>query len=291
MLTPEVLRQIRRVQIRVRRAVQSLVGGQYHSAFRGAGVTFEDVREYQPGDDVRRIDWNVTARTGRPFLKRFVEERELTILLAVDLSGSLRFGSRVSTKRRVAAEVAALLAMAAIQNGDRVGLLAFTDRIERYVPPGRGHHQAVRLLCDMLSFEPVGRGTDLASALREIRRIQPRRGIVFVLSDFQDDNYEGEFRHAASHHDLIAVRLSDPLELEFPSVGLITVHDPETGLTQIINASGLAEDYATQARTRTDALNQLVRSSKAEVIEISTAGGHFDAITDFLRRRERRRRP
>ena len=207
MIPAEVLRQVRRVQIRARRAVQSLVGGEYHSAFKGSGLSFEDVREYQPGDDVRSIDWNVTARTGRPFLKRFVEERELTILLAVDLSGSLRFGSTATTKRTVAAELAALLAFAAIGNGDRVGLLQLsTDRIERYVPPRRGSRQAVRLLRDVLYLEPAGRGTDLAEALRELSRIQRRRAVVFyVISDFQGDGFEAAFRRAAGQHDLNAI--------------------------------------------------------------------------------------
>ncbi len=289
MIPAEVLRQMRRVQIRARRAVQSLVGGEYHSAFKGSGLSFEDVREYQPGDDIRRIDWNVTARTGRPFLKRFVEERELTILLAVDLSGSLRFGSTSSTKRVVASEIAALIALAAIGNGDCVGLLAFTDQIERYVPPGKGSHQAMRLLRDVLVYEPASRGTDLQAALREIATIQRRRAIVFLLSDFHGDGYEQAFRRAARQHDLIAVRIADPLEEAMPDVGFVRVRDAETGQTRLIDSHRIADEYRERSRTAKVAFESLVRSSGADLIDASTRGRHIDAVTDFLRRRERRR--
>lgn len=281
MIPVETLRQIRRIQIRANRAVQSLVGGEYHSAFKGSGLSFEDVRAYQPGDDVRRIDWNVTARSRQPFLKRFVEERELTILLAVDFSGSLRFGSTATTKRAIAAELAALIAFAAIANGDRVGLLGFTDHVERFVPPQRGSRHAVRLLRDVLHFEPEGQRTNLKASLDEIAKRQRRRAVVFLLSDFQDAGYEASFRRAAAKHDLIAIRLSDPLEANFPNVGLIRMEDPETGKRFIVDASEIA---------RSESFASIARKAGADLIEARTAGGHFDALVDFLRRRERRKR-
>ncbi len=290
MIPAEVLRQVRRVQIRARRAVQSLVGGEYHSAFKGSGLSFEDVREYQPGDDVRSIDWNVTARTGRPHLKRFVEERELTILLAVDLSASLRFGSTATTKRTVAAEMAALLAFAAIGNGDRVGLLAFTDRVERYVAPRRGSRQAVRLLRDVLYFEPAGRGTDIAEALRELVRIQRRRAVVFFISDFQGNGNETALRRAASLHDFIAIRIADPRELDWPSAGLVNVEDAETGQAMLVDSEKMRSEYTTKANESRSAFERLLRSTGADLIDVRTNGGHFDAMIEFLRRRERRRR-
>jgi uncharacterized protein (DUF58 family) len=290
MIPAEVLRQVRRVQVRARRAVQSLIGGEYHSAFKGSGLSFEDVRDYQPGDDVRRIDWNVTARTGRPFIKRFVEERELTLLLVVDLSGSLRFGSTATTKRAVAAEVAALLAFAAISNGDRVGLLAFTDKLERYVPPRKGSRHAVRLLRDVLYFDPESRGTDLAEALRELVRIQHRRAVVFFVSDFQGDGFEGTFRRAASKHDVIAVRIIDPLERAWPEVGFVNVQDPETGRLMLLDSARLNRDFALKAEAEHSTFEKLARSADADLIDLSTTGGHFDAVVEFLRRRERRRR-
>jgi uncharacterized protein (DUF58 family) len=248
------------------------------------------VRDYQSGDDVRRIDWNVTARTGRPFIKRFVEERELTLLLAVDLSGSLRFGSTATTKRAVAAEVAALLAFAAISNGDRVGLLAFTDKPERYVPPRKGSRHAVRLLRDVLFFEPEDRGTDLTEALRELVRIQRRRAVVFFISDFQGEGFEGTFRRAASKHDLIAVRIADPLEHDWPDVGYVNVQDPETGRSVLLDSATLQREYALKVKEGRSAFEKLARSADADLIELSTSGGHFDAVVEFLRRRERRRR-
>src|SRR5437899_6577678 len=186
MLPREVIRQIRRLQIRARRAVENLVGGEYHSVFKGMGIAFEEVREYQPGDDIRTIDWNVTARMGHPFIKRFIEERELTVLLLVDCSGSQHFGTFYQQKREVAAEMAALLAFSAVSNNDKVGLIAFTDRVERYVPPRKGVRHVLRLIRDVLTFQPQGRRTSLREALHYTNRVMHRRGILFLMSDFLD---------------------------------------------------------------------------------------------------------
>src|SRR6476661_5546278 len=193
MLSPDLLRQIRRLQLRAKRIVDNLLGGEYHSVFKGMGIAFEEVREYQAGDDVRAIDWNVTARMGHPFIKRFVEERELTVVLAVDCSGSNQFGTRLQQKREVAAELAALLAFCAISNNDKVGLIAFTDRVERFVPPRKGTRHVLRLIRDILFFQPTHRGTAVKEALDFLNRVQRRRAIVFLLSDFLDQGYEKTF--------------------------------------------------------------------------------------------------
>ncbi len=210
MLPREVIRQIRRLQLKARRAVEDLLGGEYHSVFKGTGIAFEEVREYQPGDDIRAIDWNVTARMGHPFIKRFIEERELTVMLVVDCSGSNQFGTRLQQKREVAAELAAVLAFSAISNNDKVGLIAFIDRVERFVPPRKGTRHVLRLIRDVLFYQPQHRGTSLAHALDYLNRVVHRRVIVFLLSDFLDSGYEKSLKRTGRRHDLVAVRIADP---------------------------------------------------------------------------------
>jgi uncharacterized protein (DUF58 family) len=272
--------------------VQTLFGGEYHSAFKGAGLSFEEVREYLPGDDVRAIDWNVTARTGHPYIKRFVEERELTLILAVDLSGSQRFGTRQLTKRAVAAELAALVALCAASNNDRVGLVAFTDTVERFVPPSKGPRHTLRLLRDILAFEPRRAGTDLAAALDYLNKVQRRRAIVFLFSDFLTTGFEDAFRRAARKHDLIAVRTSDPREREWPAAGLVRLEDAETGRQAVIDTASRAfrEGFAARGRERAAAFTRLARGAQADLVEAGTDGNHFDALLGFFRKRERRRR-
>lgn len=292
MLPADVLRQVRRLHLRARRLVQTLLGGEYHSAFKGAGLSFEEVREYQPGDDVRTIDWNVTARVGHPFIKRFVEERELTMILAVDVSASQGFGTRLLTKRAAAAELAALLALCAVSNNDRVGLLAFTSKVERYVPPNKGPRHVLRLLRDILAFEPKHPGTDLSGALDYLNKVQRRRAIVFFMSDFLGSGFEGAFRRAAHKHDLIAVRTSDPRERDWPAVGLVRLQDAETGTQLLVNTSDprVRGDFATTAQARDETFAKLARGCQADLIEAGTDGDHFDALLNFFRKRDRRRR-
>src|SRR5258708_33902248 len=225
MLPREVLRQIRRLQLKARRAVEDLLGGEYHSVFKGAGVAFDEVRAYQPGDDVRSIDWNVTARMGQPFIKRFIEERELTVVLAVDCSGSNQFGTRAQQKREVAAELAAVLAFSAVSNNDRVGLVQFTDEVERFVPPRKGSRHVLRLIRDVLYFQPKRLGTRLQVGLDYLNRILHRRSIVFLITDFLDQDYEHALKRAGRRHDVIAVRISDPRESELPAVGFLELED------------------------------------------------------------------
>jgi uncharacterized protein (DUF58 family) len=292
MLPADVLRQVRRLHLRARRVVQTLLGGEYHSAFKGAGLSFEEVREYQPGDDVRTIDWNVTARSDQAYIKRFVEERELTMILAVDVSASQRFGTGQLAKRAVAAEIAALLALCAVSNNDRVGLIAFTEGVERFVPPNKGPRHVLRLLRDILAFEPEKRGTNLAAALDYLNKVQRRRAIVFLLSDFLSAGFGDAFRRAARKHDLIAVRTTDPRERDWPAAGLVRLQDAETGKQFTIDTSSRAfrEGFASRTRERMAAFTKLTRGAQADLIEAGTDGNHFDALLGFFRKRDRRRR-
>jgi uncharacterized protein (DUF58 family) len=292
MLPREVLRQIRRLQLKARRAVEDLLGGEYHSVFKGTGIAFEEVREYQPGDDIRAIDWNVTARMGHPFVKRFIEERERTVLLAVDCSGSESFGTRFRQKREVAAELAAVLAFSAVSNNDRVGLVLFTDRVERFVPPRKGARHVLRLIRDVLFWEPSRRGTSLRTALDFLNRVLRRRTIVFLLSDFLDDGYEPAFKRAGRRHDLVAVRSADPMEEELPAIGLLDLEDAETGERLLLDTASRAVRSAFRARAaaRRLALMQLAAQAHVDLVDVSTDGSHLDALVRFFRLRERRLR-
>jgi uncharacterized protein (DUF58 family) len=292
MLPREVIRQIRRLQIRARRAVEDLVGGEYHSVFKGMGLAFEEVREYQPGDDIRAIDWNVTARMGHPFIKRYIEERELTVMLLIDCSASHHFGTQVQQKRDVMAELAAVLAFSAVSNNDKVGLIACTDRVERFVPPRKGSRHVLRLIRDVLFFQPVHRGTSLREGLDYLNRILHRRAIVFLLSDFLDRGFERSLKRTARHHDLIAIRVSDAREEVIPDVGLLELEDAESGERLLLDTGSrrVREAFAQTARLRREALLQLIRSSRADLIEVGTDGGHLDALIRFFRIREQRLR-
>jgi uncharacterized protein (DUF58 family) len=292
MLPREVIRQIRRLHVRARRAVEDLVGGEYHSVFKGMGIAFEEVREYQPGDDIRTIDWNVTARMGHPFIKRYIEERELTVVLMIDCSGSHQFGTQLQQKREVAAELAAVLAFSAISNNDKVGLIAFTDRVERFVPPRKGSRHVLRLIRDVLFFQPAHQGTCLREGLDYLNRILHRRSIVFLLSDFLDRDFERSFKRTARRHDLIAIRITDPREEELPAVGLLELEDAETGERILVDTGSrkVREAFAQSARQRREALQQMARSSQADLIDVSTDGSHLDALIRFFRLRERRLR-
>jgi uncharacterized protein (DUF58 family) len=292
MLPREVIRQVRRLQLRARRAVEDLLGGEYHSVFKGTGIAFEEVREYQPGDDIRTIDWNVTARMGHPFIKRFVEERELTVMLLMDCSASQQFGTSYQQKREIAAELAAVLAFSAISNNDRVGLVAFTKRVERFVPPRKGTRHVLRLIRDVLFFQPTQKGTSIREALDYVNRVLHRRAIIFLLSDFLDEGYERAFKRTGRRHDLIAVPIRDPREVELPAVGLLELEDAETGEQLLLDTSNsaLRRAYTQDAEGRLAFIRQLARSARIDLIEVSTDGGHLDALIRFFRIRERRLR-
>src|SRR5437870_5721638 len=229
MLPRDIVRQVRRLQIRARRAVEDLLGGEYHSVFKGTGIAFEEVREYQPGDDIRAIDWNVTARMGHPFVKRFIEERELTVMLLVDGSASNQFGTRLQPKREIAAELAAILAFSAITNNDKVGLIVFTDKVERFVPPRKGTRHVLRIIRDILFFQPTRPGTSLKEGLDFLNRVLHRRAIVFLLVVFLDTGLGNAFKRTAKRHGLIAVPYRHPRGYQLPAVGLLQMEDGGTG--------------------------------------------------------------
>lgn len=292
MLTREVLRQVRRLQLRARRAVEDPLGGAYRSVFKGSGIAFEEVREYQPGDDIRAIDWNVTARMGHPFIKRYVEERELTVILAIDASASLAFGTTDQSKREVVSEIGALLTLCAAGNNDKVGLVLFTDRVEKFVPPRKGARHALRIIRDLFVVRPEYPGTDLGAALDFINRVTRRRVLLFLFSDFLTAGFERALERTGHRHDVVAVVVSDPREQELPAVGLVEVQDAETGQRLVVDTSSPRFRAAFEKRQteRRAAFAQLARGHRIDVLDVSTAGGHLDALIRFFRIRERRLR-
>ncbi|HEU4725144.1 MAG TPA: DUF58 domain-containing protein [Candidatus Eisenbacteria bacterium] len=287
MITPELLAQVRRLTIRSRRAVEEIFSGAYRSAFRGQGLEFAEVREYVPGDDIRSIDWNVTARAGRPFVKRFDEERELTVVVALDLSGSLAFGSRSRAKRDAAAEAGALLALAAARNRDRVGLLLFTDRVELYLPPGKSRSRALRIARELLAFEPEGKGTDVAGALEFLSRVLRRRAVVFLLSDWRATGFDRALSLLARKHDLVALEVADPLEREAPARGLLRVRDLETGRAAWIDASSRAARGAWRASVarRAKELDQIFRRAGVPRISLDADRPAAPVLIRYFERR------
>jgi uncharacterized protein (DUF58 family) len=288
----EILKKVRRIEIRTNRLVNESLAGEYHSVFKGRGMEFDEVREYTPGDDVRTIDWNVTSRMGHPYVKKYVEERELTVMLLVDASASGDFGTVGSTKRAMAAEVCALLAFSAIRNNDRVGLLVFTDREERYVPPRKGRNHVLRVIREVLTYEPLGLRTDLALALESLARGIRRRSVAFVVSDFLDTGFERALRLANRKHDLIALTLSDPREMELPPVGILELEDAETGSRILVDTWDRKArlQFAQQAKERAEIRRRLFRQNKVDFVELSTARPYDAPLVRFFHERARRLR-
>jgi uncharacterized protein (DUF58 family) len=285
----EVSAEVRRIEITTRHLVRDIVAGEYSSAFRGRGVEFAEVREYQPGDDVRMIDWNVTARLGSAYVKRFLEERELTILFAVDYSASGAFGTRRRTKRSLAIEVCAVLALAAARNNDRVGTAFFTDRLERYVPPRKGRRQVLRVISELLAHEPAGRGTDLAGSLLALEPLLRRRSVLFLVSDFLADGWRPVLGRLARRHDVIAVQLVDPRERELPDVGTLALQDAETGAWRWVDtASPRVRDAVRAKVARFDAeLASAVQEGGADLLRLDASEPYGERLLAFFRRRER----
>ncbi len=292
----EVLRQVRLIELRTRGWVNSLFSGEYHSAFKGQGMEFSEVREYQTGDDVRNIDWNVTARMGHPYIKKHVEERELTVMLLVDFSGSERFGTRGRLKAELAAEMAAVLALSAIRNNDRVGMILFTDQVEHVVPPKKGRRHVLRLIRDLLAFRPRGRRTDLAVALDYAGRMLPHRSVLFVLSDFQvgDDAAFDAFRRTlrlvANRHDVIAVRVMDAAEESIPDAGVLVLADPETGEEVAVDTGreSLRRRYSALSSAEEQALRTTFHRLAVDAIEVRTDRSYVGPLMAFFRARERK---
>ena len=287
----EVLRRVRELEIRTRRQVKDILAGQYSSVFKGRGIEFSEVRAYSPGDDVRTIDWNVTARFGHPFVKRFVEERELTVVLALDGSASGRFGSGSAWKSERAAEAAAILAAAAIRNNDKVGLTIFTDRVEKYVRPEKGRTHVLRVIREALFFRPRGTRTRIASALEHVSNVQKRRSVVFLISDFLDSGYDDLLKAAARRHDMIAVSMTDPRELALPAAGLVALEDAETGDVRLVDTSSrrVRRAFEDAARRRVAERTALFRRAGIDEIALSSEAPAFGALLEFFRMREGRR--
>lgn len=290
METRELLKKVRQLEIRTRGVVNQVFSGEYHSVFKGRGMEFSEVREYQPGDEIRTIDWNVTARLNHPFVKVFEEERELTVLLLVDLSGSQFFGSRSSLKRDIAVEVSAILAFSAMKNNDKVGALLFTDQVERFIPPRKGRTHALRIVRELLSFEPQSPGTRLAAALEYLNRIQKRRAIVFLISDFADAGYEQALRIAGKRHDLVGIVLLDPRERELPPFGLVAFHDAETGRERWVDTwdPSVRSAHAAAWESRHRARQSMFRKSRLDSVEIPIDRSYMKPLTDFFQKRGRR---
>ncbi len=290
-LSRELLAQIRRIERVTRRLVNQQMAGQYQSVFKGHGMSFDEVRAYTPGDDPRVIDWNVTARAGTPHVKTFVEERELTVLLVVDMSGSMAFGTEGDEKRVVAARLAAMMAFSAIKNGDRVGLVAFTDTVETYVPPKKGRKHVLRIIDEILRFDPVGQGTNLGAALEFVGKVSKRKAVVFLISDFLDDGYERALNITARRHDLIPLTVVDPAEEELPNLGLLLVEDAETGEMLVLDsaASTTRTGYRTAQAERRDARASAMKKYGVSPIEVRTDAKDFAApLINYFRIRAKR---
>lgn len=290
MLTKELLKQVRQIEIKTKGLVNQVFSGEYHSVFKGRGMEFSEVREYQFGDDIRSIDWNVTARFDHPFIKVFEEERELTVILMVDLSGSLFFGSLDKTKQQIAAELSAVLAFSALKNNDKVGLILFTDRIERFVPPRKGRKHVLRIIRELLSFTPEGKGTNIKSALEYLNNAVKKKGIVFLISDFMDTGYEKILKIVSRKHDFVAIALNDEREVALPKVGLIKLHDAESGEERYIDTTS-KEFQRWFVKSRAASLSyrkDLFLKSRLDSINIRTNQSYIKPLIDFFRLRESR---
>ena len=291
--TKELMKHVRRIKVVTTKLVDEHVSGDYHSVFKGRGMEFAEVREYVTGDDVRSIDWNVTARMGHPYVKRFSEERELTIIFMVDISGSMIFGSGLRSKAELAAELTSLLALSAIKNQDKVGMILFSDRIERFIPPRKGRTAAMRLVREVLAAEETRRGTDMAAAMRYLNNVQKRRAVVFLITDFMAKDYESELRVVARHHDLIACPISDPLERNMPDMGILEAIDPETGEFAMIDTSSrsLLKSFLARAEEEERERNRLFLRHKVDCLSLTTERPFVDDVRRlFLLRRRRIRR-
>lgn len=290
MITKDILKKVRRIEIKTRGLVNNIFSGEYHTVFKGRGMSFSEVREYQFGDEVRFIDWNVSARMDRPYLKVFEEEREQTLMVLFDASASGNFGTVKQTKMDMMIEMAALIAFSAIKNNDKVGLLIFTDTVEKFIPPKKGKSHVLRLIRELLTFKPQRRATKISAALEYALHVLNRRSIVFLMSDFIDKDYDRPLRAAAKKHDLVAIRIFDRREKELPDVGILTLEDEETGELIELDTSSpkVREAVAAQAAARTKAQKDIFRKSKVDLIDMATGTDYVEALIQFFKNREKR---
>ncbi len=290
MLPRELVAKIRRIEIRTKRLVNDVFGGEYHSVFKGQGMEFEEVREYFPGDDIRLIDWNVTARAGKPYVKKFKEERELTVMIMYDASSSGKFGTSERMKGELAAELCALLAFSAIKNNDKVGMIIFTDRIEKFIPAKKGRAHVLRLIREILHFQPEGTSTDIAGALEFFLGVMRRKTVAFLVSDFLAGEYQREIAIANRKHDLVAIRITDPRESEMVDVGLLELEDAETGEVVVVDTASLRvrSQFSEQSKGREAGMQKTFGMIDLDMIPIQTGSSYIDPLISFFRRRERR---
>jgi uncharacterized protein (DUF58 family) len=291
MIPAEVLASVRRIEIKTKSIIDSLMGGEYRTAFKGNGMEFAEVRHYEEGDDIRSIDWNVTARTGEPFVKRMMEERELTVMLVIDVSASGDFGSKNYTKNELTAELGALLAFSAIRNNDQVGLLLFSDRIEKFIPPKKGRNHVLHLIRELLYFKPESKGTDIEGALAHLNKIQKKKSVTFLISDFRDTGFERLLSVTARRHDLIAISTDDIREYELPKVGLMELYDQERGERVLVDTNNrkFREAFRELEMKRFKERAELFKKVKIDHLEISTEDGYIEPLIKFFRKREKRR--
>ena len=290
MLTKELVKKLKAIEIKTRRKVEEHMGGHYHSTFKGQGMEFDEVRAYQAGDDIRSIDWNVTARTGEPFIKKFTEERELTVMIVVDMSGSTEYGSGNQTKRELAAELTALFAFSAIKNQDKVGCLIFTDHVELFVPPAKGRTHVLRLIREILAFDPVGVATDISDALSYLLRVLKKKAVVFIISDFMDEDYSHTLSMARRRHDLIALSLIDKMEINPPTKGLLILDDGETGqeIADDFGSKKVSKAYIEHAENNRFIRNEKLRKNQIDHIELFTGEEYEKSLLKFFKQRENR---
>ncbi len=288
--TKDILKKVRRIEIVTNRLVNELIGGEYHSVFKGRGIEFVEVRNYVEGDDIRTIDWNVTARTGYPHVKRFVEERELTVMLAIDVSGSAQFGSQQVLKAELQAELGALIAFSAIKNNDRVGLLLFTDRIEKFVPPKKGRRHVLRVVRELLGFQPQSQGTNINIALEYLNRVLTRKCIIFLISDFFAENFRHLLAVTNKHHDLIALVVRDPREQDLPPSGMVQLVDPETGETIFVDTSDedVRRSFSRLVQEEQTKLQEMFKSLGIDVVNITVGTDYIKPLIKLFRQRARR---
>ena len=287
MIPREILKKVKRIEIQTRGLVNNFFGGEYHSVFKGRGMTFSEVREYQPGDDIRLIDWNVTARSGNPFIKVFEEERELTVFLIVDISASGAFGSESQLKKNIGAEIASVLGFSAIKNNDKVGLILFSDEVVKYVPPKKGKSHVLRVIRELLYTKPNGNGSSIKDALEFLMKVSKRRCVVFLLSDFLDNKFWNSIRIANRKHDLIGIKIYDPYEINHPDIGMLKVEDPETGSMFWIDTS-FEPDLKQMNNNNIKSLVDLEKQSAKiglDIISISTTEDYVDPLMKFFKRR------
>ncbi|MAJ44296.1 MAG: DUF58 domain-containing protein [Candidatus Marinimicrobia bacterium] len=287
MLPSEILKKVRLLEIQTRHLVNNVFGGEYHSAFKGMGMEFAEVREYQPGDDIRDIDWNVTARTGKPFIKKFDEERELSVMLMVDVSASGYFGSGENLKSDIMVELASILSFSAIKNNDKVGLILFSDQIEKFIPPNKGKSHVLRVIRELIYYKTEDKQTKISEALEYSLKALKRKSVIFLLSDFLDQNYEKSLKLMNQKHDLICIQITDPSEIEIPNLGLIKMHDVESGKTFWIDSSNkkVRNEMKTNFDIKSNLQTKLFKKNKIDHVLINTEKSYIEPLVEFFNKR------